>query len=145
MTIPKRHEINVFDSLDERTACDHFLGKNLAEAEALLSENPVYYQEDLMWMGPRAFRYYVAAAINLIKGTSAPDSDLLNCLAGTLEFRFQHEPHELVEIAPLLEAFGNHVVGHWHLYAVDVLYGDLRGRYAALAHAFDKLARSSNA
>jgi len=37
MPIPSREDINVYGSLDERVACEHFLGKNLDEAEALFS------------------------------------------------------------------------------------------------------------
>ena len=69
--IPSRSDINVFDTLDERDACEHFLGKNIDEAEALFREDFLCYQEDLMWMGPRAFRYYVHAAINYIHSDAA--------------------------------------------------------------------------
>jgi hypothetical protein len=58
MRPPTREEINVYDSLDERVAVERFLGKNLEEAEALFGENLCRYTEDLMWMGPVAFRYY---------------------------------------------------------------------------------------
>jgi hypothetical protein len=43
--LPTREEINVFDSLDERAACDHFLNKTLDEAEALFRENAIYFLE----------------------------------------------------------------------------------------------------
>ena len=68
--IPTSNEINVYDSLDERSACEHFQGKNLDEAELLFRENSLCYQEDLMWMGPMAFRYYVEAAIRYNKATT---------------------------------------------------------------------------
>jgi hypothetical protein len=64
---PSREEINVYDSLDERSACRNFLGKTLDQAEALFRESSLYYQEGLMWMGPVAFRYYIQAAINYPK------------------------------------------------------------------------------
>ena len=51
MSLPTHQDINAFDSLDEQTACKHFLGKSLTEAEALFAENSLYYQEDLMFMG----------------------------------------------------------------------------------------------
>ena len=35
MTLPTRQEINPYDDLDGRVACEHFLGKSLNEAEAL--------------------------------------------------------------------------------------------------------------
>ena len=67
MTIPSHQDINVYDSLDERSACEHFLGKSLDEADALFRENWLYYQEDLMFMGISAFRFYVQAAIRFIQ------------------------------------------------------------------------------
>ena len=58
-------------SLDEGSACKHFLGKTLTEAEALFREASLYYQEDLMWMGPRAFQFYLPAALNDLKSEAA--------------------------------------------------------------------------
>ncbi len=39
MHSPKEDEINVYDTLDERTALDHFLGKSIEQAEQLFIEN----------------------------------------------------------------------------------------------------------
>ncbi len=64
MKLPTAAEINVYDSLDERYACKNFLGKNLGEAEELFRENALHYSEDLEWMGPVAFRYYIRAYID---------------------------------------------------------------------------------
>lgn len=61
VTLPTAEELNPYDDLDGRVACRHFLGKSLAEAEALFRENEIYYQEDLMWMGAKAFCFYVQA------------------------------------------------------------------------------------
>jgi len=66
MSLPMRHDINVYDSLNERVACEHFFGRSLDEAEQLFCENALLYQEDLMWMGPAAFRYYVQASARYI-------------------------------------------------------------------------------
>jgi hypothetical protein len=53
--LPSAEEINVFDSLDERSAVEHFLGKDLEQAEALFCEDLLCYWEDLMWMGRSHF------------------------------------------------------------------------------------------
>ena len=37
--IPTPSDFNIYDSLDERQALEHFLGKKLSEAEALFREN----------------------------------------------------------------------------------------------------------
>ncbi len=42
MTVPTRGEINPYDDLDGRVACDHFHGKNLDEAEALIRTAPEF-------------------------------------------------------------------------------------------------------
>jgi hypothetical protein len=43
MALPTRDDINVHDSLDERSACEHFFGKTLEGAETLFRENSLYY------------------------------------------------------------------------------------------------------
>src|SRR5580704_9995421 len=74
--LPTEEEISVFDSLDERWAVIHFLGKDLEQAQALFRENFLHYQEALMWMGPKAFRFYVLAAIKyLLSEESNGNSD----------------------------------------------------------------------
>ena len=110
MRTPTQAEINVYDSLDERAACDHFLGKTLDEAEALFAENALYYQEDLMWMGPKAFRFYVFAAIRCIETTQNPE--MVSGLAGVLEFRLEYERQELEPIAEPLLALCRYVSSH---------------------------------
>jgi hypothetical protein len=134
MTLPTREEINVYDSLDERVACDHFLGKSLDEAEALFRENSLYYQECLMWMGPIAFRYYVQAVIKYIQSdASTGDDHIISCLAGILEYWLEFEPLELVAMVPQLAAVCRYILDHYDRYAIDPnIHGDLRPRYQAL-------------
>ncbi len=100
MKLPTEAEINVHDSLDERCACDHFLGKTLKDAEALFADNALVYLEDLMFMGPSAFRFYVEAAIHYIKATK--DHEMVSAFAGVLEHRLEFERSELAPVAPQL-------------------------------------------
>jgi len=104
MRLPTAEEINpIPDDLDGQHAVQHFLGKTLEEAEALFREDSITYQEDLMFMGPSAFRFYVQAAINYIQSEAATgDSDIVNCIAGILESRLEFEPDELVAVAERL-------------------------------------------
>jgi hypothetical protein len=142
MPIPTRDEINVFDSLDERSACKHFLGKTVEEAEALFRENSIYYQEAQMWMGPVAFRYYVQAAIHYIKSPEAAgDSDIVSCLASTLEFRLKGEASEFVPIAQLLSSACAYILKNLDRFEVEKqIYGDLQSRYRNLERSFQKKA-----
>lgn len=59
--LPRKEDINVYDSLDERSAVRSFLGKT---REDILQRLPGEYeslQEDLAFMGPVAFAYYAPA------------------------------------------------------------------------------------
>ena len=111
MTLPSRQDINVYDSLDERSASEHFLGKSLDEAEALFRENWLYFQEDLMFMGIAAFRFYIQAAIRYIQSEAAAgDSSIVSCFAMILEFRLEHEPEGLVPIAEQLASICGYII-----------------------------------
>jgi len=109
MSLPTREEINVYDSLDERTACEHFLGKNLAEAEALFRKNSFPYLEDLMFMGASAFRFYIQAAIRYLESDAAQnDYETVDYFAALLEYRIDCEAEDLRPIAdPLASVCGS--------------------------------------
>jgi hypothetical protein len=114
MQPPTRAEINVHESLDEQTACEHFLGKNLEEAEAMFCEGPMCYGEDLMWMGPVAFRYYVHAAIRYLKNLAgAGKSDFIRSFAAALEHRLKYEPEELGTIAAELADICSYILENY--------------------------------
>ena len=61
LPLPRQEDINVYDTLDERSAVRSFLGKT---REDILQRLPGEYeslQEDLAFMGPVAFAYYAPA------------------------------------------------------------------------------------
>lgn len=45
--------------LDENTAVMHFLGKDLEEAYIMYEAHPIFYSDDLAFMGPKARRFYI--------------------------------------------------------------------------------------
>jgi len=110
--IPTRREINLGNSLDEQCACEHFLGKNPREAEKLFAESFSFYQEDLMWMGPVAFRYYVRAAINYIKSDASSGDPEVWSLRCPLEYLLEIDPDSLLPIAGLLEDACEYLLNH---------------------------------
>src|SRR5215216_5731472 len=111
MTLPTASDINVHDSLDERHACEVFLGKSVEDAEKLFRENALFYQEDLMWMGPVAFRFYVESVIRYIQSNaSSSDADAVSCFAMVLEFRLEQEPTELVSVADRLGSICGYII-----------------------------------
>lgn len=59
--LPRKADINVFDTLDEQCAERHFLGRTREEIHELLQEKYVSLYEDLAAMGPVAFAYYAPA------------------------------------------------------------------------------------
>lgn len=138
MTLPTRQDLNVHDSLDERHACKIFFGKSIEEAEALFRENALFYHEDLMWMGPVAFRFYVGGAIRYIHSEAASgDSDAVNSFASVLEFRLEHDSAELVPVAEQLAAICGYIVQHYQRFDLTPeIYGDVRARFQALQQTF---------
>jgi hypothetical protein len=138
MTLPTRQDINVHDSLDERTACEHFLGKSLQEAEALFREASITYQEDLMFMGASAFRFYVQAAISYIQSDSATgDSDIIGCFASILEHRLEYEADELRPVADRLASICSYILDHYDRFGLTLeIYCDVRPRFQALQKTF---------
>ena len=138
MKLPNAKEINPYESLDGQYACKSFLNKNLDEAEVLFRDNSLHYQEDLMWMGPVAFRYYVQAAIRYIRSDAAADDHaIISCMAMILEFRLEHESAELVPIAGQLASICNYIVEHYERFDVTPeVFGDVRARFQALQQVF---------
>jgi hypothetical protein len=141
-TIPRREDIDVYHSLDEASACKRFLGKSLDEAEALFRDEFFNSQEDLMWMGPVAFRYYIHAAIRYIQSDDAAgDSCSISFLASTLSFWLKHYLSELQPVAESLVVFCSSVVQNFDRVDADPEFcGDLRSDYSALVAAFQRLA-----
>jgi hypothetical protein len=138
--IPSREDLIVYDCLDEQSACEHFLGKSLEEAEALFRENFLYYQEDLMWMGPRAFHYYVRAAINDLRSDNAA-VDEAAYFATPIEFRLEYDPQDLLPVAGELAAVCQSVIDQWPRFQEGAEgYGDVLARYVKLRDALEELA-----
>jgi hypothetical protein len=135
--LPSAEEINVFDSLDERTAVEHFLGKDLEQAEALFREDR--YWEDLMWMGPIAFRFYVPAAINYLLSEEAEnDAYAASSFCSLIGFRLDHKPAEVVPVGPVIREGIIGVLKDFDRYGPDIaIFGDVAGRYRALLSRLD--------
>lgn len=144
--IPGEHDINVHDSLDERWACKNFLGRSLEEAEALFRENFPYYNEDLMWMGPVAFCFYVQAAVSFLeKEKEDCDPENLHCLAATLSIHQVQHPLELTAFAPLLRDFCRSVLGRLDQYDTSsAYYFGLKEYYQCLEQFFTERANPQN-
>jgi hypothetical protein len=141
MTLPTRQEINPLnDDLDGQAACEHFFGKSLDEAEAMFRERDLYYQEDLMWMGAPAFRYYVPAALQYVRRSTGDVSEFVSWLVSTLEHRLEWDREELAPVASQLAEFCGYVIEHWSRFSEGAeFYGDVPARCESLRGAFSQL------
>lgn len=140
--LPTRDEI-AFPCLDGLHAIEHFHGKTLEQVEALFAEGfSLHYAEDLLWMEPVGFRFYFQAAIRYALSEKAVgDSDIINCLAGTLAHWQEFHPTELVPCARLLADFCRAVWQQFDQYDADPdIYGDLCEQYQQLAEVFERTA-----
>jgi len=138
---PTEREINIFDSLDERSAVKNFLWKSLEEARSLFRDNFLHYQEDLMWMGPIAFRFYVVAAINYLLSEDATDAaDAVSTFCMVLKFRLDEETAEIAPVGPILRDAIFGILNDFDRYGADIAYyGDVAGRYRALLARLEDL------
>ncbi len=135
LVLPTAEEINIHDSLDERHACRMFLGKTVAEAETLFRENALLYSEDLLWMGPIAFQFYLRAFVNYLEGSaSAGDSDAINCFVGLIEFRAEQCPETLRTVRAEIGATCRGLAANIDKFdAGQGIYGELAERLNHLA------------
>ncbi len=138
-SLPTAKEINPFDTLDGRYAESHFLGKTLDEAEALFREHSTYYEEDLRFMGPVAFCFYLRAALAYVRSPSAQgDSDMVSCLCGTLELRLQYDGESLRRSFDTMVELCRYVLTEYDRFQIEETFdGDLRAKYRALLEELD--------
>ena len=123
MSLPTRQDINPWnDETDGQTACEHYLGKSLEEAEAMLHEDYWRYGEDLMYMGPVAFRFYLPAVAQVLRSGPPPAQGLIDWFASVLRIRLEKEPHGLVPVAQQLAALCDEVATRWSRFNESDIY-----------------------
>jgi len=134
VNIPTPEQINPFGDLDGNHAEKNFLGKSIEEAEALFKESSLYYQEDLFWMGPKAFCFYLPAVYRYLQSKdSEEDCDILNCLAGTLDSRLKDDGSQIADAFPAMLDLCSYVLENYEKFGVDrTIYGDLKIKYEGI-------------
>jgi hypothetical protein len=137
--LPTTDEINVHDSLDERAAVEHFLGKSSSQAVEMFYDDFLTYQEDLMWMGPRGFCFYVRAAVEyLLSDDSLDDSDAVSSFCSLIEFKLKYDSDETASARPIIRNAIDFILGDFSRYGCNPgIYGDVAARYR---HLLDQLA-----
>jgi len=94
--LPTERDFDPFGGcLDAQCAWRNFGGLTLDEAHARFSENPLYYQEDFMFMGHGALAYYFPVIDKYMR--SGDDDDQARIIAQGLFLQFQLEDTSLIE------------------------------------------------
>jgi hypothetical protein len=131
--IPSASEINVHDTPEERLACLHFSGATREDIRDRIQDDGMMLQEDLMWMGPTAFNFYLGAFIDYIQSEQARGDDfIVYSLYNTIEFRLYYENKSLdyEKISILVDT----VISLYDRFDVDDnAYGDLKKKYSELS------------
>lgn len=132
--LPTESDINIFDSLDGRHAVAQFLGKYLSEAQQMFCDNFLSYSEDLLFMGPRAMRFYLQAALGYLLSQDANnDSDAASSFCGVLEFRLDEILAGDAAFLQLLRRGILQILRDFDRFRCDMkIDGDVASRYAAL-------------
>jgi hypothetical protein len=138
MNLPTERDINpVPEDRDGQYAAENFLGKTREQITAEFPDEGMNYQEDLMFMGPRAFCFYFPAAVDYITSPAATGaSDVVKCLCSVIETRLEHNMPDIPEALSSFVRFVDHVLAHYDDFALNPeIYGDLRPRLSAIRQA----------
>ncbi len=110
--IPSKYDISPTEGLqlDEQNALLHFYGKTAAEALAMYAENPIHYEEDILFMGWNAFAYYIDTPYTILlqekeqarntiieEGDPHPASDNAGALLMLISSHLEHPPSGLFD------------------------------------------------
>ncbi|MDB5346203.1 MAG: hypothetical protein JWP89_4580 [Schlesneria sp.] len=137
MPLPTKEEINPFeDDLDGISACRNFLGKTLDDVEAMLNENSGLYQEDLLYLGPVAFRYYLPAIARFFQNHRAVQRSFVDWFAVVLESRLENERGELAPVAGQLVEVCRVIDESWPDPEYLEHYRDVQKKYVKLTNEF---------
>ena len=110
--LPSAREINpIPECLDGRYAEEHFLGKDLDGAVTLFADNFLRYQEDLMSMGPVAFKFYIRAAIDYAESDEARfDCDIARTVVLLLDHKWHYEAGHVADLRELFLGYAERLI-----------------------------------
>jgi hypothetical protein len=135
MKLPTQEEINpIPEDLDGKCAAQNFFGKAREQITREFHEHGMSYQEDLMFMGSRAFCFYFPAAVDYVTTSwLGTDGDVVNCLVGVVEHRLEYDSPDIGEAFSEIVRFADHLLAHYADLALEPeIYGDLRPRLRAI-------------
>ncbi|MEM8496062.1 MAG: hypothetical protein AAF663_11830 [Planctomycetota bacterium] len=131
LPIPSANDIGSASCLDEASALRNFLGKSHDQAVALFQDNFLYYQEDLMWMRPAGFGFYIYAAVEyLVSADADDDSDAANTFVALIEWWLDEDPEAIAPVRGLLRDACLEVISEFPRFNAEPdIYGNLKNRY----------------
>lgn len=142
MTIPTKKDINPDSGcLDQIWALKNFYGKSQDEAAALFFEGADYYLSDILWMGDKAFIYYVPSIKPyLFSAESKGDSIFISALLLAIKRRLENSPKAIQQSREDVLDILRYVLEHGEKFDVDIdSDGDLIGVIDALIQAIEAL------
>ncbi len=103
--------------LDAQSAWQHFGGLTLEAAKVRFRENPMYYQEDFMFMGGKAFAYYFPVIEEFLLGAPDVEDDedheswiLAHCIKAQFDWNTaEHVRHLTTRIVELANFVRNNI------------------------------------
>jgi hypothetical protein len=119
MNLPTAKEINPNHDPDGRHAEEIFLNKSLLDAELLFCKSTNFF-EDLMFMGPKAFCYYIQAYRSyFISDNSKRNTENLIFGLSPLTLQYQDNKKEIKKVIPIIKEITSHVVENYESIAED--------------------------
>ncbi len=131
--------------LDAQCAWKNMGGLTLEQARQRFEENPLYYQEDFMWMGPRAFIFYFPVIEGyLLSTTECDDYDDRQAWILAHAIRQQLTNDATTSVATLVQrmrSLAGFVRGNLQLFAptpaerarIDAAWADVEGEIESIA------------
>lgn len=113
--------------LDEKCAIEHFLGKSIDEASLLFKDNALYYENDLMHMGGKAFAFYLPSLKPYLESSESDlDSDIVNSVLVTIRSRLEFDGESICLAKTSISDLLIYCLDNYPKFQVDVdIYGDL--------------------
>jgi hypothetical protein len=132
MNIPTEEDWGDYkDGLDAEWAHRDFHGKSAERAIELFAENALYYQEDLGYMAPVPFRFYLSAFMQYLGSErSRDDSDGAATYLELIIRKLRDEPEVLVPVIQEVLSCAQWVASRQGFYDAEIdIYGVFAQKY----------------
>ena len=128
LSVPTEEQWGNYNAdLDQNYAHSMFAGRTNLEARALIRSSPIERLEDLRWMPPAPFRYYMIGLRDLMLANDFEDLDAPDAASSFLRlvlYKLEKQPHYIVSIMPELLPAIEHVARNQSLFkAKESIYG----------------------